>query len=161
MPETAKTASSVKKSKTANTAAKKSAEKTVKYSDKSAGQPELIPIFETIKALMKPYAKGTIVEQGGEGGMYGLISKKAVEIEGRKNDEVYFAGLLIQKGYVGFYFMPVYAETELKKVFKPELLKCLKGKSCFHIKRNDSAVMEQIGDALKAGYELYKEKGWV
>lgn len=140
---------------------KKSIEKTIKYSDKSVGQPELIPIFENIKALMKPYAKGAIVEQGGDGGMYGLISKKAVEVEGRKKDEVHFAGLLVQKGYVGFYFMPVYADAEIKKVFKPELLKCLKGKSCFHIKKDDAQIMGQVKEALKVGYDLYKEKGWV
>jgi hypothetical protein len=49
----------------------------------------------------------------------------------------------------------------MKKVFKPELLKCLKGKSCFHIKKNDPVIMEQIKESLKIGYEMYKERGWL
>jgi hypothetical protein len=49
----------------------------------------------------------------------------------------------------------------LNKVFKTELLKCLKGKACFHIKKEDPQIMDQIKDALKEGYRLYEEKGWV
>ncbi len=37
-----------------------SKERPIKYEDKSEGQPELIPIFDTIKALLKPYVKGTV-----------------------------------------------------------------------------------------------------
>lgn len=167
MPATAKASKSSAPDKSsspktaASAKASSSKEKTIKYSDKSAGQPELVPIFEKIKTIMKPYVKGTIVEQGGEGGAYGLLSKKQVEVKGIKKDEVYFAGLLVQKGYVGFYFTPVYAEPSLTKVIKPELLKCLKGKSCFHIKKDDPEILGQIKDALKAGYASFEEKGWV
>jgi hypothetical protein len=135
--------------------------KQIKYEDKSPGQPHLIPIFESIKALMKPYVKGTMKEVGERGGSYALVNEKPVEIEGRKKDEIYFAGILVQKGYVGFYFMPVYGCNEQLTIFHPDLLKLLKGKSCFHIKKNDPAVLGQIKDALKSGYNLYKERGWI
>src|ERR1700730_16605205 len=125
----------------------------IKYADKSAGQPELVLIFEAIKKLLMPYEKGTIKLYGGKGGQITLVSEKKVEIGGKKRDEIWFAAALIQKGYVGFYFMPVYGKPEMKKVLKPELLKCLKGKACFHIKKNDAVILEQIKDALKIGYE--------
>jgi hypothetical protein len=133
----------------------------IKYTDKSPGQPGLLPIFEEIKNLLLPYKKGTMQIKGGTGGQITLISKKAVEIEGRKRDEIWFAGALIQKGYVGFYFVPVYSKADIKEVFKPELLKCLKGKSCFHIKKSDKEIFAQIKEALKIGYIKYKERGWV
>ncbi len=149
-------------SKTVKAAEKKiTKESGIKYSDKSIGQPELVPIFEELKKLLKPYEKGTIQVIGDRGGQFILCSKKKVQIEGRKHDEVYFAGLLVQKGYVGFYYMPVYAQPEMKKIFKPELLKLLKGKSCFHIKKLDNGLKTQIKDALADGYECYKERGWV
>ncbi len=75
--------------------------------------------------------------------------------------DVYFVGLMVQKGYVGFYFMPVYANPGLKSELHPQLLKCLKGKSCFHIKKNDPELMEQVKQALEIGYEDFKKKGWV
>jgi len=75
--------------------------------------------------------------------------------------EIFFAGLIIQKDYVGFYFMPVYAATGLKPGFKPELRRLLKGKSCFHIKKLDEELLLQIQEALSVGYGLYQERGWV
>jgi hypothetical protein len=136
-------------------------EPTIKYSDKSAGQPEMVVIFETIKKMMLPYEKKKLKMIGGNGGVLCLISQKTVEIQGRKKEEVWFAGILVQKGYVGFYFMPVYAAPDMKKVFKPELLKCLKGKSCFHIKKQDPVIMDQIKESLKIGYDMFKERGWI
>lgn len=151
-----------------NMPAKKKSAKTssspkrgIKYEDKSPGQPELVPIFNEIKKLMKPYIKGSLKERGDSRGQYGLVSEMEIEVNGKKKPEVYFAGALVQKGYVGFYFMPVYSEPELKKVLPQELLKCLKGKSCFYIKKKDPILLSQIKDALKLGYEDYKKKGWV
>jgi hypothetical protein len=143
--------------------AKKSAEKSsgIKYSDKSAGQPQLIPVFNELVKLMEPFAKGSLEKVGGKDGQVGLISKKPVEMNGHKVAEVYLAGSLVQKGYVGFYFMPIYTAPELKSELHPELLKCLKGKSCFHIKKMNEEVAEQVKEALQKGYELYKKKGWI
>lgn len=139
----------------------KSAASPIKYTDKSAGQPELVPIFDKLVELLNPYEKGSITKVGGKDGLMLLISKKEIEVEGRKRPEVYFASALVQKGYVGFYFMPVYSDTEVKQVFKPELLKLLKGKGCFHIKKADDEIYKQIKDALKIGYKIYRDKKWI
>jgi len=90
---------------------------------------------------------------------YDLWSFK--DIDGRKRKEVYFSGLIIQSSYVGFYFMPIYTDTSLKKVFGPELLTLLKGKSCFHVKKLDAVLEKQIADALKIGFDLYRKRGWI
>src|SRR5947199_160940 len=90
-----------------------------------------------------------------EGPKWKKKSKKPVEILGRRRDELWFASALIQKAYVGFYFMPVYADTTVKDLIKPELLDCLKGKSCFHIKKYDKRIFSQIKDALNMGYSLW------
>lgn len=142
-------------------AAASTAETGIKYADKSAGQPELVPIFNAIKKLLLPYSKGSIKVRGGDGGQVILVSNKPVEINGKKRDELWFAAALIQKGYVGFYFMPVYTKPELTEIFKPELLKCLKGKSCFHIKKADDLIYAQIAEALKKGYLAHRERGWL
>ena len=90
-----------------------------------------------------------------------LWSEKDLVIEGRKRKEVYFAGLIIQKGYVGFYFMPVYIESEVKQIFSPDLLRLLKGKSCFHIKNINGNSLQDIRAVLKTGFDLYRQRGWV
>ncbi|NCI45685.1 DUF1801 domain-containing protein [Sediminibacterium sp. WSJ-3] len=135
---------------------------SIKYEDKSKGQsPELVTIWNKIKALMLPYEKGVMRSLGDKPGQFTLINHKPFVFDGRKRDELWFASILIQKGYVGFYFMPVYSNTELKAMFKPELLKCLKGKACFHIKKDDPLIYQQIKESLKLGYDAYKKRGWV
>ena len=121
--------------------------------------PELIPLFEELKKLLAPYEDHFTVRRD-EPGYYDLWSEREVTIAGRKRAEVFFAGLIIQKRYVGFYYMPVYAESELAAVFGAELLATLKGKSCFYITTLTPSLREQIIDALARGYELYVERGW-
>ena len=148
------------KKNTVKTATKKE-KPLIKYSDKSAGQPELVVIFERLKQLMLPFEKGAIKVHADTGGQIHLISHKAIEIEGRKRPEVWFVSTLVQKGYVGFYFMPLSVYKPQGEKQHPELMKCLKGKACFHIKKNDETLYKQIKEALKMGYDIYKEKGWV
>ena len=117
-------------------------------------------IFTAIRHMMQVYQPPFVAKRD-EPRYFDLWSLKDVVIEGRKRKEVYFAGVIIQKSYVGFYFMPVYAVPELSTVFAPELLKLLKGKSCFHVKSLDETLEGQIRAALKTGFELYQRRGWV
>jgi len=121
---------------------------------------ELQAIFTTIRKEMAVYQPPFQPKHDLETD-YDLWSFKDLVIEGRKYKEVYFAGIVIRKDYVGFYYMPVYAEPKIKPLFKPELLILLKGKSCFHIKKLDEALLRQIREALEAGFKQYKERGWV
>ncbi|HWS23438.1 MAG TPA: hypothetical protein VN226_03300 [Anaerolineales bacterium] len=121
---------------------------------------DLDQIFIRLKTMIGEYSPPFTVKQNSERN-YDLWSIKDLVIEGRKRKEVYFASVIIQKSYVGFYFMPVYTDEELIKVFKPELLKLKKGLSCFHIKKLDQTIEKQIADALKLGFELYVARGWV
>lgn len=133
-----------------------------KYSDKSAGQPkELVTIWEKIRDLLLPYEKGAMKVHGGTGGQISLIHHKPFEFMGKTRPELWFASALIQKGYVGFYFMPAYGVQEKSKMFQPELLKCLKGKACFHIKKDDPVLFAQMKESLKKGLDAYKQRGWV
>lgn len=122
---------------------------------------DFIEIFQTIRAVLQPYVAMGFNNRINSEITYDLWSDKHVVIEGTKRNEVYFAAVMIHRGHVGFYFMPVYAAPEMKMLFDPALLKLLKGKSCFHIKKLDDILLSYIESALAEGYKLYKEKGWV
>ena len=122
-------------------------------------ETDLIAIFRRLKAVLKEY-EGELRPKVDLDSKYDLWSFKDVVVGGRRKD-VYFAGLIIQSRYVGFYYMPVYTDSDLKDLFRPELLKLLKGKSCFHIKALDAELEDQIREALEMGYRLYKDKGWI
>ena len=96
-------------------------------------QAKLVPIFDRLKEILKKY-EDPLKPKFDLDSKYDLCSFKDLEIAGRKRKEVSFAGLIIQSKWVGFYYMPIYTDTSFTDVFKPELLKLLKGKSCFRIK---------------------------
>lgn len=158
----------VKKTPAKKTAPKKAApakEKPsihIKYEDKSAGQPELVAIFEQIKKMMEPYhGKRSLVLHTDKPSAANLVSHKAVVIEGRPRKELWVVSALVQKGYVGFYSMPFYSNSDIGKQFSEDFLKTLKGKSCYHIKQNTKQMMADIKKAIRIGYDEYVKRGWI
>jgi len=92
-----------------------------------------------------------------------LVVPKAVAIPGAyggKPTELCMASIVMQKGYVGFYFMPIYMNSALEKKLSPGLLKLLKGKTCFHIKSLDATLLEDIDAALTLGAKAFKDRNW-
>jgi len=124
---------------------------------------DLGEIFDRIEESLRRYSPPLAVRTGTVRDMRDLHlwSEKEVETEGRKRKEVFFAGAIVQKGYVGFYFMPVYAEPEKNALFAPELLALLKGKSCFHVRQLDDELQRRVDEALERGLALYRERGWI
>jgi len=55
----------------------------------------------------------------------------------------------------------VYGVPSTKKLLKPELLKCLKGKACFYIKKFDKEIFSQMREALAIGYKEWRQRGWI
>jgi hypothetical protein len=125
-----------------------------------AKQEELVKIFKTLKKLLKKY-ENPLKPKIDLDSRYDLWSVKDLVISNRPRKEVNFASLIIQRTYVGFYYMPIYTDTKPGSIFAPELLKTLKGKSCFHIKSLDKKLESQIKDALNLGFKLYKKRGWI
>ena len=127
---------------------------------KMALGPDAGDIVAEVSALIRKYVPPFEMRTDAKGGFHAW-SNKPVVIEGRRKSEIYFAGVIPQKGYVGFYYMPVYTNPERKSMFEPELLSLLKGKSCFHLRTLDRALKKQIRAALQSGFRLYKQRGWV
>ena len=132
----------------------------------TAGE-DLTAVFDEIKRIMAKYAppfkegSGQIREKRD----YHLIVKNPVVLApnayGGKPYPVAMASLVLQKDFVGFYYMPVYMTPAIKGRINPELVKLLKGKSCFHVKRLTPELRKGLGDALRLGVQCFRERGWV
>ena len=93
-----------------------------------------------------------------------LVVPKPVAVPGAyggKPVDLQFAAIILQKGYVGFYLMGVYANPKAKGKISPALLKLLKGKSCFHVKSLDEGLKKDIEAALDFATDMYSERGWL
>ena len=76
-------------------------------------------------------------------------------------DGLWFASTRIGKGYVSYYFMPIYMCEGLQKTISPALKKRMQGKACFNFKEPDAALFRELAALTKAGYERWKKDGFV
>jgi hypothetical protein len=121
---------------------------------------DLKAVFNALYPLLKRYVPPLVATIDKED-HYELWSKKPAVVLGRKRDQTFFASIVIRRDYVGLYYMPVYTDTDLRALFAPELLKLLKGKSCFYIRKPTPELLTQIASALEKGFERYHQNGWI
>jgi len=148
--------------------------KTAKPQPKIKPQPKAAPpaitslesIYSEIEAILKRHAPPFQFQE------VGVQNKKNAQITvpkpvvipgayGGKPIPVSLAAVILQKGYVGLYLMCIYMNTEAQKKMPPNLMKLLKGKSCFHVKKLDDALRADIDQALQLGTQAYKARGWL
>lgn len=74
-------------------------------------------------------------------------------------DGIYFASIIPKPTDCRLYFFPIYTDVEAFTTINPALKKCLKGKSCFHIKKMDASLEASISSMINQGVKIYKKKG--
>ncbi len=114
-------------------------------------------LFQKLITLLKKYEGELEVRSASDKG-YHLYGSKTVSIGKSKYDGIYFASTMTRKDYTGFYFFPIYTHPEEFEDTPAELRKCLKGKSCFYIKKDDPIIFDQITAILDKGIQLYRDK---
>ncbi|MBC2726011.1 MAG: hypothetical protein HGJ98_05875 [Desulfosporosinus sp.] len=117
-------------------------------------------IFQKLKQLLSTYVPPLVITRD-EGERFDLYGGKNVIIDGRMYEQVYFASTIIWKHHVGFYFFPVYSHREKFLDTLDRLMKLLKGKSCFHLKKYDDSIFVDIETILEKGFQIYVDEGWV
>jgi hypothetical protein len=122
---------------------------------------DLVEIFQTIRANLQPYTANGFVNRINSDTAYDVWGTKEIDIKDKKRDVVRFASVKIEKDYVSFCLMAIKEEAELTNVIHADLLELMDDEACFHITELDDQLIEQISDALVAGFTLFKQKGWV
>jgi len=117
-------------------------------------------IQDKLRAILSKYCP-PLTAKVDTPGRYELYSIKDVVIDGRKRSEVYFAGAIIQKSFVGFYFMPMYSRPEFIEGLSPELKRCIKGKACLNIKKAEENLFKEIEKMTRDGFKIYRRNKWI
>lgn len=79
-------------------------------------------------------------------------------MQGKQKVEGFYFGSVVPKPKdIRLYFFPIYTHTGAFSGISPSLRKCLKGKSCFHIKKLDEALQHDIIKMVDKGIGLYLE----
>lgn len=121
----------------------------------------LIEIFQTIRAIMQPYAVDGFKNTIDTDSAFHLYTENQMDEEELNKNEIYFFGLEIKADFVGLYYRTIYSQDEMKILFSDDLIATLKESGCFHITKLDDLLLEQVSNALKIGFKVYKQKGWV
>lgn len=111
-------------------------------------QAEFPLVFESLKEILKPYAKRLTIKTDKPD----LFYLDAAYNEKWKK-ELFFASTQIKKNYVSFYLMPVYMFPDLLKSISPELKKHMQGKSCFNFKKIEKPLFDELSQLTKQGFE--------
>lgn len=77
----------------------------------------------------------------------------------QKVDGIYFASVIPKPKDCRLYFFPIYTDVEEFTDIDTALRNCLKGKSCFHIKKMEASLEVSISAMIDKGIEVYQEKG--
>jgi len=116
-------------------------------------QSDFPPVFEKLKEILKPYAKGLTVTAD---------TTDSYSLDGPYSEnwkkELFFGSAQIKKNYVSFYLMPVYMYPELLKEVSPELKKHMQGKSCFNFKKVEPKLFRELADLTRKSAEKFKQE---
>ena len=95
--------------------------------------------------------------------MIEIIGNKPVPYGYRKDiiPGMYFASAVARKERVSFYFFPIYSKPEKYRSIAPELLKSLKGKTCFNFKKVEDVNRKELKTLLMTGVKAWKEMGYM
>jgi len=79
----------------------------------------------------------------------------------QKVDGHYFASVIPKPKDCRLYFFPIYTDVDAFTDLDPALRKCLKGKSCFHIKKLSPEMETELKEMIEKGVELYEKDGLI
>ncbi len=74
----------------------------------------------------------------------------------QKVDGYYFGSVVPKPRDIRLYYFPIYTHVKKFDWISDDLRKCLKGKSCFHIKKLSAELEKEITKMIQVGRELYE-----
>ena len=123
-------------------------------------EDEKVKIFTQLRSILSTFVPPLEV-RGESDSKYNLYGTKKVTVGKKEVDGMYFASAIIQKNFVGFYFFPIYTHLRHFSDIPQDLKKCLKGKSCFHIKKSEDNLFASIRNISKKGMGIYRKDEWI
>ena len=119
-------------------------------------------IFERIRSVLQKQSPPMVVAKDKEG-VFELMGNKPVPYGSKKQivPGMYFSSVVARKDMVSFYFFPIYFHTGDFINLIPVMSKCLKGKTCFNIKKPEQVNEKELSALLKKGVQVWKKSGYM
>jgi hypothetical protein len=120
-----------------------------------------LAIFNKLRKSLEKCTPPMVVKTDKAGEGYELIGNKPVPYGYDKKiiPGMFFAAVAQRKDSVTFHFFPSYM-SNLDEV-APSLYKCLKGKTCFHFKKEEQVNEKELDALIKKGVSAWKKMGYI
>src|SRR5438067_12632891 len=122
--------------------------------DQGAVQQEFQATFAALKAILKEYELGMVV-QTDEPGHYYLNTSKL-----HKKRPVLFGAVRIGKSYLSYHLMTVYGCPDLIEGLSERLRARMQGKACFNFKTVEPALIEELTRLTEQSFQRFKDAGF-
>ena len=121
-----------------------------------------ILIFNKLKKNLEKFTPPMVVTIDSSNSSYEIIGNKPVPYGYNKKivPGMFFASLAQRKDSVTFHFFPLYMNEKLKEI-APSLIKCLKGKTCFHFSKEEQINEKELTLLLEKGMIAWKKSGYM
>lgn len=119
-------------------------------------------IFNRLKNQLDLLTPPMVAKSNVDAMTYEMMGNKAVPYGYDKKiiPGMYFASIAQRKDSVAFYFFPAYMNDAMAAK-APSLYKCLKGKTCFHFKKEEQVLEEELKAMLDAGLQAWMKLGYM
>ena len=119
-------------------------------------------IFEKIKSVLQKQSPPMVMSKN-SANCFELIGNKPVAYGSKKQlvPGMYFSSVVARKNMISFYFFPMYYHLDDFKDLIPTMIKTLKGKTCFNIKKTEQINEKELSALLKKGVQAWKNNGYM
>lgn len=111
-------------------------------------------LFSRLRATMEPFGSQLVVTTDEPGDYY--VESGWVRDDGYRG---FFGAVRTKKNYVSYHLVPVYGWPELLDAVSPALRKRMQGKSCFNFSVVDDALLAELADLTRRGFERLRDSG--
>lgn len=117
-----------------------------------ATRAELAVVFAALRKILARHA-GSFTVAADRDDRYALAGGWSA----RRKRNLPAGWVEIQKNYVSYHLMPVYASPALRTKMSPELAKRMQGKACFNFTRVDPELFAELDRLTEAGFDQFRK----
>lgn len=114
-------------------------------------------VQSTLQNMFKSHVPPLQVRKDNENVFEVAGTKKAMQGK-QQVDSFYFGSVVPKPKDIRLYYFPIYTHASEFTWVSGELRKCLKGKSCFHIKKLSDELIADLSTMINKGIELYENE---
>lgn len=119
-------------------------------------------VFEKMRSVLQKQCPPMVISNDVENN-FELIGNKPVPYGSTKKivPGMFFVSIILNKTMLSFHFFPMYLNKELYEPLVPNMIKLLKGKTCFNIKDDKEINEKELNALLSKGIDVWKKMDYL